>query len=117
MTLFTPVPSGASQCPTIWDANAPWEYGKSPVLICAPRYSSSVATTRNIPSNTSQAAPVCDPANRDSRPMRLGSVRSLMTVNVMMPASTATANRSSMNPMNAQWPMTGIANVGLNRSP
>ena len=22
-TLFTPVPSGASQCPTSWDANAP----------------------------------------------------------------------------------------------
>ena len=87
------------------------------MLICAPRYSSSVATTRKIPSNMSHAAPVCDPANRDSRPMRLGSVRSLMTANVMMPASTATANRSSMNPMNAQWPMTGIANVGLNRSP
>ena len=23
-TLFTPYPSGASQWPTTWDANAPW---------------------------------------------------------------------------------------------
>ena len=23
-TLLTPVPSGCSQCPTIWEANAPW---------------------------------------------------------------------------------------------
>ena len=36
-TLLTPYPSGASQCPTICDANAPCAYGKSPVLICAPR--------------------------------------------------------------------------------
>jgi len=40
-----------------------------------------------------------------------------MIVKVMMPASTPTANRSSMNPMNAQWPMPGIAKLRLNRSP
>ena len=34
-----------------------------------------------------------------------------------MPASTPTANRSSMNPMTAQWPMTGIAKLRLNRAP
>ena len=36
-TLFTPVPSGCSQCPTISEANAPCLYGNTPVLICAPR--------------------------------------------------------------------------------
>jgi hypothetical protein len=40
-----------------------------------------------------------------------------MTAKVMMPASTPTANRSSMNPTNAQWPIPGIANVRLNRAP
>ena len=40
-----------------------------------------------------------------------------MTVNVMMPASTPTANRSSMKPMNGQWPIPGMAKVLLNRSP
>ena len=30
-------PAGCSQWPTISDANAPFGYGKSPVLICAPR--------------------------------------------------------------------------------
>ena len=41
--------------------------------------------TRKIPSRTSQAAPVCEPENRESRPSRLGSCRSRMTANVMMP--------------------------------
>ncbi len=40
-----------------------------------------------------------------------------MIAKVMMPASTPTANRSSMNPMKAQWPMPGIAKVLENRSP
>ena len=35
----------------------------------------------------------------------------------MIPNSTPTANRSSMNPTNAQCPITGIANVRENRSP
>ena len=67
--------------------------------------------------STSQAAPVCDPENRDSRPSRFGSARSLMIANMTMPTSTATANRSSMNPIAAQCPMPGMANVLLNRSP
>ena len=73
--------------------------------------------TRKIIPSTSQAAPVWLPANRDSRPSRSGLLRSRITANVMMPASTPTANRSSMNPMNAQCPMPGIANVLLNRLP
>ena len=32
---------------------------------------------------------MCDPANRESRPVRFGPVRSRMTANVMIPASTA----------------------------
>ena len=116
-TLFTPVPSGASQWPTICDANAPCGYGNTPVLICAPRYSKSVAMTPKIIPSVTQAAPVWLPANRDFRPSRSGLCRSRMTVNVMMPASTPTANRSSMNPMKAQCPMPGIANVRENRSP
>ena len=35
----------------------------------------------------------------------------------MIPASTPTENRSSMNPIAAQWPIPGIANVRENRSP
>ena len=66
---------------------------------------------------TTQAARVCEPKNRDLRPSLCGSLRSRMTVNVMMPASTPTANRSSMNPMNAQCPIPGIANVRENRAP
>ena len=87
------------------------------MLICAPRYSSSVATTTKIMPSTTHAAPVCEPKNRDARPSLCGLLRSRITVNVMIPASTPTANRSSMNPMNAQCPMPGIANVRENRSP
>ena len=57
------------------------------------------------------------PANRDARPSRPGLSRSRITANVMMPASTPTANRSSMNPTKAQCPITGSANVLLNKSP
>ena len=87
------------------------------MLTCAPRYSSSVAITRKISPSTSHAAPVCEPKNRDLRPSRCGSLRSRITAKVISPASTATANRSSINPMNAQCPIHGIANVRLNRSP
>ena len=73
--------------------------------------------TRKIIPRTSHAAPACDPENRDLRPSRPGLLRSRMTANVMMPASTPAANRSSMNPMKAQCPMPGIANVRENRSP
>ena len=66
---------------------------------------------------TTQAARVCEPKNRDARPSECGLFRTRITVNVMMPASTPTANRSSMNPMKAQCPMPGIANVRLNRLP
>ena len=60
-----------------------------------------------MPSRTSHAAPVCDPANRESRPSRRGLLRSRITANVMIPASTSTANRSSMNAMNDQWSIPG----------
>ena len=50
---------------------------------------------------------MCDPENRESRPSRCGLLRSRITANVMIPASTSTANRSSMNAMNAQWSMPG----------
>ena len=67
--------------------------------------------------STSQAAPRCEPSNRDLRPSRFGSCRSRITANVTRPISTPTATRSSRKPTNAQCPMTGIANVRLNRAP
>jgi len=67
--------------------------------------------------STTQAARVCEPRNRDARPLRSGELRSRMTVNVMMPASTPTANKSSPKPIQAQCPMPGMANVRENRSP
>ncbi len=73
--------------------------------------------TAAISARTTQAAVVCEPKNRDSRPSLWGLLRSLMTVNVMIPASTPTANRSSRNPIAAQWPIPGIANVREKRSP
>ena len=73
--------------------------------------------TRKISPSTSHAAPVCEPKNRELRPSRCGSLRSRITAKVISPASTATANRSSTNPMNAQCPIHGIANVRLNKSP
>ena len=60
---------------------------------------------------------MCEPANRDLRPSRFGLARSRMSANVMIPASTATANRSSRKPTHAQCPIPGIANVLLKRSP
>ena len=54
---------------------------------------------------------MCEPKNRDLRPSLCGSLRSRMTVNVVRPHSTPTANRSSRNPIAAQWPIPGIANV------
>ena len=66
---------------------------------------------------TTQAAVVCEPKNRDRRPSLCGSLRSLITVKVMIPASTPTANRSSRNPMTAQCPIPGIANVRENSAP
>ena len=87
---LAPLPSGANQWPTIWDANAPCAYGKSPVLIWAPRYSSSVAMTRKISSRTSHAAPVCEPEKRDLRPSVFGLLRSRITAKVPIPTRTAT---------------------------
>jgi hypothetical protein len=88
------------------------------VLICAPRYSSSVATTtRKIIPSTSHAAPVCEPKNRDARPSRSGALRHRITMKVTIPASTSTANRSSRNPRANECPMPGIAKVRENRSP
>ena len=87
------------------------------MLTCAPRYSSSVAITPKIIPSTSHAARVCEPKNRDLRPSRCGSFRSRITPNVMIPARTATANRSSMNPVNAQCPIHGMENVRENRAP
>ena len=116
-TELTPYPSGASQFPTVWEANAQSSYGNTPVLTCAPRYSSSVAMTRKIMARTSQAARVWEPKNRDRRPSLCGLLRSRITVNVAMPASTPTANTSSRNPSTAQCPMPGIAKVRENRAP
>ncbi len=73
--------------------------------------------TRKIMLRTSQAAFVCEPRNREARPRRSGEFRSRITVNVAMPASTPTENRSSMNPMNAQCPMPGMENVRENKAP
>ena len=66
---------------------------------------------------TSHAARVCEPKNREARPSRCGLFRTLITVNVMIPASTPTLNRSSMKPMAGQCPIQMIANFRLNRSP
>ena len=73
--------------------------------------------TRKIMPRTTQAARVCEPKNRDPRPSRPGFSRIRITVKVMMPASTPTANRSSMNPMTAQCPIQGSANVRENSAP
>ena len=73
--------------------------------------------TAAIMTSTTQAARVCEPKNRDPRPSLCGSLRSRMTVNVMIPASTPTANRSSMNPIAAHCPIPGIANVRENSAP
>ena len=67
--------------------------------------------------STTQAARVCEPKNRDLRPSLCGSLRSRMTVKVARPHSTPTENRSSRNPIAAQCPIPGIANVRENRSP
>ena len=73
--------------------------------------------TRKMPSSTSQAAPVCEPAKRDLRPSRLGSDDSLMIAKVTMPTRTATANRSSMKPTHAHVPISGMAKCLLNSAP
>ena len=70
-----------------------------------------------IIASTTHAARVCEPKNRDRRPSLCGLLRTRITVNVTMPARTPRANRSSMNPMNAQCPIPGIANVRENRAP
>ena len=70
-----------------------------------------------IMARTTQAARVWEPKNRDRRPSLCGSLRSRITVNVARPQSTPTENRSSRNPIAAQWPIPGIANVRENRSP
>ena len=67
--------------------------------------------------STSQAAPVWDPANRDARPSRLGSLRSRISAKVISPARTSTANKSSRNPSANECPIPGIANPRENRSP
>ncbi len=73
--------------------------------------------TRKIIPRTTQAARVCEPKNRDLRPSLCGLFRIRMTVKVMIPASTPTANRSSMNPITAQCPMPGMAKVRENSAP
>ena len=73
--------------------------------------------TSAIIARTTQAALVCEPKNRDRRPSLCGSLRSRMTVNVARPHSTPTENKSSRNPIAAQCPIPGIANVRENRSP
>ncbi len=60
---------------------------------------------------------MCEPKNRDRRPSRSGSDRSRMIAKVTIPTRTATANRSSRKPTQAQVPMSQMLNVFLNRSP
>ena len=60
---------------------------------------------------------MCEPKNRDLRPSECGLFRIRITVKVMIPASTPTANRSSMNPMKAQCPIPGMAKVRENSAP
>ncbi len=67
--------------------------------------------------STTHAARVCEPKNREARPSLCGLSRIRMTVKVRIPASTPTANRSSMNPIAAQCPIPGMAKVRSNRSP
>ena len=117
-TLSAPAPSGCRTCATAQDANAhACGYGNTPVSSCAPRYASSVTMTRKIIPRTTHAARVCEPKNRDPRPSRRGLLRTRITVNVPIPASTPTANRSSIKPIAAQCPIPGIANLRSNRSP
>jgi hypothetical protein len=109
-------PSTAKLTPARWSSSAMAlvvrlaRSSRAPAQPTQKRYSTSSGMR---PSSTR----VCEPKKRDRRPSRCGSLRSRMTVNVMMPASTPVANRSSMKPIAAQWPIPGIANVRENSAP
>ena len=77
------------------------------MLICAPRYSSSVAMTRKIIAQDDPRGPGVRAEEPRPRPSRCGLLRSRITVNVTIPASTPTANRSSMNPIDGPVPDPG----------
>ena len=66
--------------------------------------------------STSQAAPGCEPEKRDLRPSRWG-LGEPDDANLMMPASTATMNRSSRKPSQAPVPISGMAKCLLNSAP
>ena len=68
-------------------------------------------------SRTSQAAPVCDPKKRDRRFSRLGECFTRMAMNTSSDKMTATAKKSSRNPMMARLPMSGMAKERANRQP
>ena len=68
-------------------------------------------------SRTSQAAPVWEPKKRDRRFSRLGECFTRMAMNTPSDTSTATAKKSSMNPMTAGVADQGEAKLRANRSP
>ena len=57
--------------------------------------------TPAIMASTSQAAPVCEPKNRDRRFSRFGECLTRMAAKTRSDTSTATAKKSSRNPMTA----------------
>ena len=68
--------------------------------------------------STSQAAPVCEPKNRDVRPSRCGELaRTRMTAKTTSATSTATAKKSSRKPSHGQWPMIGMWKSRSNSAP
>ena len=86
-------------------------------LIWAPRASMRVHTTLTIMNRVNQAAPRCEPKNRDERPCSLGDSRSRITVKAATASRQRTAKRSSTKPSAGQLPMTGMSKVGENSAP
>ena len=73
--------------------------------------------TPKMASSTSQAAPVCEPKKRDRRFSRFGEWITRMVMNVAIEIRTATAKKSSMKPMTAVLPMSGMGEAAGEQVP
>ena len=123
MTSLAVCPSGASSDAIHCETKAPRRNGRlsvvltSSALIWAPRASRRVQTTLTIMNRVNQAAPRCEPKNRDERPCSVGDSRHRMTVKAATASRHRTAKRSSTKPRAGQLPMTGMWKVGENSAP
>ena len=73
--------------------------------------------TPEIMRRTSQAAPVWEPKKRERRFSRLGEFLTRMPTKTQRETRTATAKKSSRNPITAVWPMRGMWKLRWNRQP